>query len=96
MSSIKVAITIDSGTLERGRLASECAKLDPAFEKALAEEGLGQELDAWPEPGASGGEAAEALMGQNQPDPHTCGRTHRRKTRPRFTRGDRASHRGSQ
>lgn len=79
MSSIKVAITIDSGTLkrvdslvarkvfpnrsraiqsavaetlarmERGRLASECSKLDPGFEKALAEEGLGQELDTWPE-----------------------------------------------
>ena len=26
--------------LERSRLASESAKLDPAFEKALAEEGL--------------------------------------------------------
>lgn len=79
MSSIKVAITIDSETLERvdglvakrifpnrsraiqsavaeklarierSRLASECAKLDPRFEKALAEEGLGLELDAWPE-----------------------------------------------
>ena len=79
MSSIKVAITIDSEMLvrvdglvakkvypnrsraiqsavseklarmERGRLATECAKLDPKFEKALAEEGLGQELDAWPE-----------------------------------------------
>jgi metal-responsive CopG/Arc/MetJ family transcriptional regulator len=78
MSSVKVAITIDSGTLERvdrlvakkvypnrsraiqsavaeklarlerDRLASECAKLDPKFEKALAEEGLGQELDTWP------------------------------------------------
>ncbi|MGH8739201.1 MAG: ribbon-helix-helix domain-containing protein [Burkholderiales bacterium] len=79
MSSIKVAITIDSEALERvdrlvekrvfpnrsraiqsavaeklarierSRLASECAKLDPVFEKALAEEGLGKELDAWPE-----------------------------------------------
>jgi len=69
LSSVKVAITIDSKTLERvdalvarkifpnrsraiqsavaeklarmerGRLASECAKLDPAFEKALAEGG---------------------------------------------------------
>ncbi|MCC7483740.1 MAG: hypothetical protein IT529_02015 [Burkholderiales bacterium] len=78
MSSVKVAITIDSGTLarvdglvakkvypnrsraiqsavaeklarmERGRLASECAKLDRKFEKALAEEGLGQELNTWP------------------------------------------------
>jgi metal-responsive CopG/Arc/MetJ family transcriptional regulator len=26
--------------LERSRLARECAKLDPAFEKALAEEGI--------------------------------------------------------
>ncbi len=79
MSSVKVAITLDSQTLkrvdilvakkvfpnrsravqsavaeklariERSRLASECAKLDPKFERALAEEGLGQELDAWPE-----------------------------------------------
>jgi len=79
MSSVKVAITLDSGTLERvdslvarnifpnrsraiqsavaeklarmerGRLATECAKLDPKVEKALTEEGLGQELDAWPE-----------------------------------------------
>ena len=35
--------------LERGRLARECAKLDPAFEKALAEEGLSEELAEWPE-----------------------------------------------
>jgi metal-responsive CopG/Arc/MetJ family transcriptional regulator len=35
--------------LERGRLAEECAKLDPAFEKAMAEEGLSEELVAWPE-----------------------------------------------
>jgi hypothetical protein len=35
--------------MERGRLVSECAKLDPKFEKALAEEGLGQELMSWPE-----------------------------------------------
>lgn len=78
MSSVKVAVTIDSETLEqvdglvskkvfpnrsraiqaavaeklarmqRGRLAVECAKLDPKFEKALAEEGMGRELDAWP------------------------------------------------
>lgn len=79
MSSVKVAVTIDSKVLsrvdglvarkvfpnrsraiqtavseklermERGRLASECAKLDPAFERAIAEEGLGLERDAWPE-----------------------------------------------
>ena len=35
--------------IEHSRLAVECAKLDPAREKALAEEGLGQEIDAWPE-----------------------------------------------
>ena len=79
MSSVKVAITIDSATLERvdglvaknvfsnrsqaiqaavteklarlerSRLAAECAKLDPKFEKALAEEGLGMDLESWPE-----------------------------------------------
>jgi metal-responsive CopG/Arc/MetJ family transcriptional regulator len=79
MSSVKIAITIDSGALKRvdglvakkvfpnrsraiqaavaeklarmehGRLAAECAKLDPVFEKAFAEEGMGQELAAWPE-----------------------------------------------
>jgi metal-responsive CopG/Arc/MetJ family transcriptional regulator len=35
--------------MERGRLARECEKLDPAFEKAMAEEGISQELDQWPE-----------------------------------------------
>ena len=78
MSSVKVAITIDSETLKRvdalvakrvfpnrsravqaavaeklarlahTRLATECAKLDPAFEQALAEEGMGEELETWP------------------------------------------------
>ena len=35
--------------LERSRLARECAKLDPAFERAMAEEGISQELSQWPE-----------------------------------------------
>jgi len=35
--------------LEKGRLARECAKLDPEFEKALAEEGLSAEAEQWPE-----------------------------------------------
>ncbi|MBI5450463.1 MAG: CopG family transcriptional regulator [Gammaproteobacteria bacterium] len=34
--------------LERNRLAEECAKLDPSFEKAMADEGLSEELAAWP------------------------------------------------
>jgi metal-responsive CopG/Arc/MetJ family transcriptional regulator len=35
--------------LDKSRLARECAKLDPAFEKSLAEEGLSREIDEWPE-----------------------------------------------
>jgi Arc/MetJ-type ribon-helix-helix transcriptional regulator len=31
------------------RLAAECAKLDPGFERALADEGLSEESAAWPE-----------------------------------------------
>ena len=35
--------------LSRSRLARECAKLDPALEKAMAEEGMSEELGRWPE-----------------------------------------------
>ena len=31
------------------RLAAECAKLDPEFERSLAEEGVSEELATWPE-----------------------------------------------
>jgi Arc/MetJ-type ribon-helix-helix transcriptional regulator len=31
------------------RLAAECAKLDPEFERALADEGLSEESAVWPE-----------------------------------------------
>jgi hypothetical protein len=34
---------------ERNHLARECAKLDPAVERAMAEEGMGGELEQWPE-----------------------------------------------
>jgi hypothetical protein len=33
--------------LEKGRLARECAKLDPEFEKALAEEVLSAREEDW-------------------------------------------------
>ena len=46
--AIEAAVEEKIERLEHGRLARECAKLDPAFEKALAEEGLSQELDGWP------------------------------------------------
>jgi Arc/MetJ-type ribon-helix-helix transcriptional regulator len=45
--AIQLAVVEKLARMERGRLAAECAKLDPKFEKALAEEGLGQELDHW-------------------------------------------------
>mgnify|MGYP001767565086 CR=1 FL=1 len=35
--------------IRRGRLARECAKLDPVAEKALAEEGISEEVREWPE-----------------------------------------------
>ena len=35
--------------LDKSRLARECTKLDPAFEKSLAEEGLSGEINEWPE-----------------------------------------------
>ena len=37
--AIEAAVSEELARMERGRLASECAKLDPEFEKALAEEG---------------------------------------------------------
>ncbi|MBA2352165.1 MAG: CopG family transcriptional regulator [Burkholderiales bacterium] len=46
--AIQTAVVEKLARLDRNRLAAECAKLDPEFERALAEEGLGQELDAWP------------------------------------------------
>ena len=47
--AIEAAVAEKLDRLRTGRLARECAKLDPQEEKALAEEGLGAELDAWPE-----------------------------------------------
>ena len=47
--AIQEAIKEKLSRLNRSRLARECAKLDPAVERALAEEGLSQESGAWPE-----------------------------------------------
>jgi len=46
--AIEEAIAEKLARIERSRLAQECAKLDPAFEKALAEEGLSEDLAKWP------------------------------------------------
>jgi len=47
--AIQEAVEEKISRLDRSRLARECAKVDPAFEKALAEEGLSTELVEWPD-----------------------------------------------
>jgi metal-responsive CopG/Arc/MetJ family transcriptional regulator len=47
--AIQEAVEEKLARLNRGRLARECAKLDPAVEKALAEEGLSKDAAEWPE-----------------------------------------------
>jgi metal-responsive CopG/Arc/MetJ family transcriptional regulator len=47
--AIQEAVDEKLGRLSRNRLAEECAKLDPDYERALAEEGMGGELAEWPE-----------------------------------------------
>ena len=47
--AIEEAVEEKISRLDRSRLARECAKVDPAFEKSLAEEGLSTELAEWPE-----------------------------------------------
>ena len=47
--AIQEAVTDKLNRLDRRRLARECAKLDPEFEQALAEEGIGSEGAEWPE-----------------------------------------------
>ena len=46
--AIESAVTEKLQRLDRGRLARECAKLDPDFEKAFADEGLSDDVAEWP------------------------------------------------
>ena len=46
---VATAVAEKLARLEKSRLAQECAKLDSTFEKALAEEGLSEDLAEWPE-----------------------------------------------
>ena len=46
--AIEVAVGEQLQRLDRSRLARECAKLDPTSEKALAEEGVAEDLRTWP------------------------------------------------
>ena len=44
--AVESALAEKLGRLARARLATECAKLDPALEQRLADEGL--ERESWP------------------------------------------------
>ncbi len=47
--AIEAAVQAELARRGRTRLAAECARLEPAAEKELAEEGLSEELAGWPE-----------------------------------------------
>jgi len=46
--AIQEAVDEKLKRLKRTCLAKECSKLDLAFEKAMAEEGLSEDLSQWP------------------------------------------------
>jgi metal-responsive CopG/Arc/MetJ family transcriptional regulator len=47
--AVEAAIEEKLNRLNKVRLAGECGKLDPAYEKELAEEGFSEDLTVWPE-----------------------------------------------
>jgi len=47
--AIQKAVEEKLQRMNRTLLARECAKLDPKFEKSMAEEGLDEDLSEWPE-----------------------------------------------
>lgn len=47
--AIQEAVKEKLARIRRTRLAKECAKLDPALERAMADEGLNEDLSQWPE-----------------------------------------------
>jgi len=47
--AIREAVGEKLTRMKRGRLSIECAKLEPAFERAMAEEGLAEDVNQWPE-----------------------------------------------
>lgn len=46
---IQEAVSEKLARLEKSRLARECSKLNPIEERSLADEGLIEEADQWPE-----------------------------------------------
>ena len=47
--AIQEAVKEKLARMKRTRLSKECAKLDQTFEKAMAEEGLTEDVSQWPE-----------------------------------------------
>jgi metal-responsive CopG/Arc/MetJ family transcriptional regulator len=47
--AVQAAVRETVARLKRRRLAEECEKLDPTYERSLAEEGMAGELAQWPE-----------------------------------------------
>jgi metal-responsive CopG/Arc/MetJ family transcriptional regulator len=47
--AIQDALSDKLDCVERKRLARECARLDPAFEIELAEEGMAEDFEQWPD-----------------------------------------------
>jgi metal-responsive CopG/Arc/MetJ family transcriptional regulator len=47
--AIEAAVEDKLQRLDLGRLARECAKLDAAAERSMAEQGLSEDVAAWPE-----------------------------------------------
>jgi metal-responsive CopG/Arc/MetJ family transcriptional regulator len=47
--AIREAVGEKLTRMKRGRLSIECAKLEPAFERVMAEEGLAEDVSQWPE-----------------------------------------------
>jgi len=47
--AIRDAVSEKLARIRRTRLSTESKKLDPKFEKAMAEEGLADDVSLWPE-----------------------------------------------
>ncbi|OGP62189.1 MAG: CopG family transcriptional regulator [Deltaproteobacteria bacterium RBG_13_47_9] len=47
--AIQEAVSEKLLRMKHSRLSLECAKLQPAFEKAMAEEGIAEDMSQWPE-----------------------------------------------
>ncbi len=47
-SAIQEALAEKLMRIEESRLGKACAKLDPAFEQSMAEEGFSVEMEQWP------------------------------------------------